>query len=274
MKRIGVIVGAALCCVVVSSICMAQDSPAAPVSPAAQASPAAPDNPWNGSWKVDPATMKYDGPAFSIATDADGFTVTMGGVANPKITCDAGGNKMPDGTVVNCTTIDSGYEVNSSKDGKPTTHVKVTLSPDSKTLTRKSVVFPAQGSVYTITTRAQRVSGGPGLAGEWKAMSFSESNDTGVLSIKVDGDSVAFKETDTSEPVVCKLDGTPVKMGGSTIAIKPDGAQTLKVTYTSADGTVRRSNTFVLSADGTSVTETDVTPEPGASTTTVTLKKM
>jgi len=38
-------------------------------------------NPWNGSWKIDPATVKYDGPTFSVATDAHGFTVTRDGKA-------------------------------------------------------------------------------------------------------------------------------------------------------------------------------------------------
>jgi hypothetical protein len=243
MKRIGLSVCAALCCVV-SPFCMAQDSP------------------WNGSWKADTATMKYDGPAFSVVTDTDGFTVTMGGVANPKITCDAGPNKLPNGVMTTCTTTETGYEVNSSKDGKPTTHVKISIGADGKTLTRRSLVFAPDGSTYTVTTRSERVSGGPGMAGSWKAVSFAESQDTGVLTIKVDGDSVAFKETDNDKPIVCK------------IAIKPDGAQTLKVTYAGEDGKVRRENTFVLSADGTAITETDVTPEPGASTMTLTLKKM
>jgi hypothetical protein len=252
----------------------AQASPAAPSSPAVQASPVAQENPWNGSWKVDAATMKYEGPAFSIKTDSDGFTVTMGGVASPKISCDAGQNTMPDGTLTTCTTTETGYEVNSKKNGKPTNHAKISLSADGKTLTRRVMVFDPDGSTYMITTKAERVSGGPGMGGDWKAVSFAESSDTGVMSIKVDGDSVAFKETDNDKPVVCKLDGTPVKDGSMMMAVKPEGPQTLKVTYMGADGSVRRNNTFVLSADGTSITETDVTPEPSTSTMTQTLRKM
>ena len=29
-------------------------------------------NPWNGSWKMDPGSQKYDGPSFTMATDAEG----------------------------------------------------------------------------------------------------------------------------------------------------------------------------------------------------------
>ena len=31
-------------------------------------------NPWNGSWKLDPSSLKYEGATFSVATDDDGFT--------------------------------------------------------------------------------------------------------------------------------------------------------------------------------------------------------
>ena len=43
----------------------------------------------------------------------------------------------------------------------------------------------------------------------WKETSFNESQETGVLTILVKGDSVDFKETDSDKPVTCKLDGTP-----------------------------------------------------------------
>lgn len=256
MKRIGMCVCAAFCCAVMGSLAMAQESP------------------WNGSWKADPATLKYEGPTFSVATDADGFTVTMGGVAEPKTVCDAGPNKRPDGVMASCRTTDDGYQVNSSKDGKPITHVTLSVSGDDKMLTRRTLVFPPEDGTYTITTRAERVSGGPGMKGTWKVVGFAESQDTGVLTIKVEGDSVAFKETDTDKPIECKLDGTPVKTRTLTIAIKPEGPRTLKVTYAGEDGKMRRENRFVLSEDGTTVTETDVTPEPTASTMTLTLHKM
>jgi hypothetical protein len=47
---------------------------------------------------------------------------------------------------------------------------------------------------------------------------------------------------------------------------------TLKVTY-SADDKVQRENTFVLSPDGRSIQETDVTPSPSPSSMSLTLHK-
>jgi hypothetical protein len=88
----------------------------------------------------------------------------------------------------------------------------------------------------------------------------------------VNGDSVDFKETDNDKPITCKLDGTPVQFGRGTISVKQDGPRTLKVTY-SQDGNVGRENTFVLSPDGKTIEETDITPAPSLSTMSVMFNK-
>ena len=60
---------------------------------------------------------------------------------------------------------------------------------------------------------------------------------------------------------------------GTTMSVKKIDAHTLKVTYTGADGKARRENTFVLSPDGKSMSETDVTPDPSPSKMSVTFHK-
>jgi hypothetical protein len=232
------------------------------------------DNPWNGSWKVDHDSLKYDGPTASIAVDADGYTVTRGGKTMPKTVCDGKPNAPVDGTTSTCTKAGTGYEIQNSRDGKQVSNVKVELSADGKQLTRTVDVTPPDGtSPFTITTTSKKVSGGDGVSGDWKETGFTESQDTGVLTIAVNGDSVDFKETDNDKPVTCKLDGTPTSVGGTrTMACKLDGPRTLKVTY-SDEGKVGRENTFVLSEDGKTITETDITPEPAASTMSVMFNK-
>jgi hypothetical protein len=86
---------------------------------------------------------------------------------------------------------------------------------------------------------------------------------------------VGFKETDSSVPVMCKLDGTPTKTPGlgGTMAVKVIDAHTLKVLYTDDSGTVRRENTFALSLDGNTISETDFTPAPGAAAMTLLFHK-
>ena len=229
-------------------------------------------SPWDGAWKMDHSSLKFSGATFSVTTDASGFTTTRGGTASPKVVCDAKPHTTPDG-MLTCTKAGTGYVLDLTKDGKRVRKSTLSVSADGKTRTSKNERFPAGEKPYTITGIAKRVSGGPGMAGEWKEVNFIESNDTGILSIKVHGDSVAFKETDTDKPITCKLDGTETKAGDmGTISVKQTDPHTLKVTYRS-DGKVRRENTFVLSADGKTITETDVTPAPSPSTMTVTLHK-
>jgi hypothetical protein len=233
---------------------------------------AAQDNPWNGSWKIDRSTLKYDGPTVSIARDADGYTVTRGGKASPKVVCDGKPNAPVNGMTATCTKAGTGYEVENSRAGKPVSKTKVEISPDGKEMTRTINITPPDGSPYTITTTSKKSSGGEGVSGEWKETAFTESQDNGVLTIQVNGDSVDFKETDNDKPITCKLDGTPVQFGRGTISVKQDGPRTLKVTY-SQDGNVGRENTFVLSPDGKTIEETDITPAPSLSTMSVMFNK-
>ena len=259
MKQYGMSLCALASLVALTIPCIAQDTP----------------NPWNGSWKLDKSSMKYDGPTATIATDADGYTITRYGTASPKVVCDGKPNAPVNGTTTVCTKDGTGYELENSRDGKPTSKVKVEISPDGKTMIRTADITPPDGSSpFTMSFTSKRISGaGTGASGTWKETSFSESQDTGVLSIAVNGDSVDFKETDNDKPVTVKLDGTPTDLpGGRTMSAKLDGPRTLKVTY-SSQGKMQRENTFVLSLNGKTIKETDVTPAPSPSTMVVTLRK-
>lgn len=256
MNRYGISLCALASCMALTLPCIAQDSP----------------NPWNGSWNIDRSSLKYNGPTMSVVTDADGYTVTREGKARPKVTCDGKPNAPVDGTTTTCNKVGTGYELENSRDGKTISKVKIELSPDGKTLTRTANITPPEGDPFTITTTSKRVSGDSASA-VWKETGFTESQDTGVLSIQVKGDSVDFKETDNDKPITAKLDGTPTNIGGTrTMSVKQDGPRTLKVTY-SDDGKVQRENTFILSPNGKTIKETDTTPAPAASSMTVSFHK-
>lgn len=232
---------------------------------------AAQDNPWNGSWKMDASTLKFDGPTYTMTTNPDGYTVTRGGKPT-KVVCDGKPNPPSEGTVTTCNKAGDGYELESTRDGKPASKVKIEPADGGKTVTRTVNVTPPEGSPYTITLHDKLVSGGNGAPAVYKETSFTESQDTGILSIMVKGDSIDFKETDSDKPITCKLDGTPTKLGTRAMSVKKVEPRTLKVTYTN-NGKVARENTFVLSADGKTVKETDVTPAPSPSTMSVLFHK-
>jgi hypothetical protein len=237
---------------------------------------AAQANPWNGSWKIDPSTIKFDGPTFNLTTDVQGYVITRAGKAGPKTICDGKPHKdSTDGSMVTCSKAGSGYLVDVSQNGKRTDRISASLSADGKMMTRKNEVYPTDGtSPFTITTEAKRLSSGTGMNGQWKTVGFQESQDKGILSIEVKGNTVGFKETDSDKPIMCKLDGTPVTFDGRTMAVKTEGTHTLKVTYRSGKGELQRDNTFVLSPDGKTITETDVTPNPSSSTMSMKFHKM
>ena len=234
---------------------------------------AAQQNPWNGSWKMDRSTFKYDGPTFSITTDADGFAVTRSGSASPKIVCDGKPNAHANGSATTCHKSAAGYVLENTRDGKPISEEKVEMSSDGKTITRTLDVTPPGGSPDIVTATSRRISGGPGLSGTWKEIAIKTSRDTGVLAIHINGDSVDFKETDNDKPITCKLDGSQTTISGTqTMTVKQDGPRILKVTY-SNNGKVARENTLVLSSDGKTVEETDITPAPWPSTMSVTFHR-
>jgi hypothetical protein len=231
------------------------------------------ESPWNGSWKMDRSTLRYDGPSISVLTDADGYTITRGGKTGPKVVCDGKPNTPDDGTVTTCTKTPTGYALENTRNNKQTSKVKIETSADGKTMTRTAKIFPPEGSPFTMTFVSKRVSGGAGAPVVWKEISFNESQDTGVLTFLVKGDSIELKETDADKPVTCKLDGTAVPIGGArTMSVKMEGPRTLKVIYSNR-GEVQRTNTFVVSPDGKMVKETDVTPAPSPSTMSVSFHK-
>jgi hypothetical protein len=255
MKRFHTSVCAVLCLAAASLPCVGQE------------------NPWNGSWKMDTSTVKYAGPTYTVATDAEGYTLTRGTEPGTKTVCDGKPKTAADGTTTTCVKSGSGFQVDSTKNDKPTRKLTISVSADGKTMTRKAQFFPDDNSPFTMTMISKRVSGGPDTSGVWKQVKVEESQDTGILTIEVSGDTVAFKETDNSKPVSCKLDGAEVKISDtSTMSVKLDGPRTLKVTYRS-EGKIRRENTFDLSADGKTIKEMDVTPDPSPSTTSMLFHK-
>lgn len=256
MKAFGTTLCAAACLAALSLPCLAQA------------------NQWNGSWKADPASLKYDGPTYTIQTTSDGYTLKRAGAPDVKMNCEGKPNSNPDGSTTTCRKEGNVYHTETRRDGKTINKGTISLSADGKTVTRKLDFTPADGSSpYTMTFISERVSGGPGNSGTWKQKKFEESQDTGILGIQVNGDTIAFKETDNDKPIDCKLDGTPTKLPNGSMSVKMAGPHTLKVTYKGDDGKVRRENTFELSPDGRTITETDVTPAPAPSRMSLKLHK-
>ena len=153
--------------------------------------------------------MKYDGPVFSIKTDADGLVTTRYGKASPKLVCDGKPHAGTNGEMETCEKAASGYHVEYTKDGKPVAKTDLTLMDGGKMSKRVLEVYPPGAPSYQVITDAKRESAGSGWDGTWKVVTFKEPSDQGVLSIDVHGDMVAFKETDNDKPIDASWTGHP-----------------------------------------------------------------
>jgi hypothetical protein len=209
-----------------------------------------------------------------MITDADGFTLTRGGQPFPKVVCDGTPHGTPN-NMVTCTKSANRYVTTWTRDGKQTSKSAISISDDGKIFTNDLETDPPDEAPYTITTIAERVSGGPGVAGDWREVKNSDSRENGMLTIAITADVVAYKDAQSQALVNCNLSGAESQIGSEgSLSMKLADPHTLRVTYKNHDGRVWRENTYALSEDGMTITEIDVSPAPSPSMLSVVFHKM
>lgn len=225
-------------------------------SVAAQTGPA-----YVGKWKLNTAKSDFGQlTATYEAMPGGGFKATMDGVSYT-FTMDGKEASTPWGTmsswkVINATT----WEATNTVNGKLFSTDSVRLSADGKTMTVESKMSQPTGGTATNTMTFQRVSGGPGLAGTWKAAKMS-STSAGFLEIAVKGpDGIVLKFLDQNATCDGKFDGKPHTASGPTFpagwtcTFSKNTANGFSVAF-NKDGKPMYSSTFVVSADGKTLTE-------------------
>jgi len=214
------------------------------------------DPPYVGKWKLNSAKSDFGQLTVSYeATPDGGYKATMDGVSYTFKT-DGKPVATPWGTMaawkaVNATT----WEVANTANGKPFGTDSVKLAADGKTMTIDSK--SATGATTTATWT--RVSGGPGLAGTWKAAKMSTG--AGIVEIAGKGaDGIVLKLVDMGATCDGKLDGKPNPASGPafptgwTCAFTKSGENGFTVAF-NKDGKGMYSSTFTASADGKTLTE-------------------
>jgi hypothetical protein len=217
--------------------------------------------PYAGRWKLNTAKSDFGQlTATYEAVAGGGFKVSMDGVSYT-FTTDGKEVTTPWGTMqsvkaVNATTWQSTNKVN----GKLFSTDTITLSADGKTLTVESKVVQPAGGTADNTMTFTRASGGPGLAGTWKAAKMS-SNAPGLVDIAVKGaNGIVFKFVDQGATCDGAFDGKPHPATGAmfptgwTCTFSKSGANGFSVAF-NKDGKPMYGSTFTVSADGKTMTE-------------------
>lgn len=217
--------------------------------------------PYAGTWKLNTAKSDFGQlTATYEAVPGGGFKASMDGVS---YTFKIDGKEFPTpwGVTTSWRAIDaSTWEATQKTGGKLFSTDIVKISPDGKTMTVTSKVVQASGGTADNTMTFTRVSGGPGLAGTWRAAKMS-STAPGLLDVSVKGtNGITFKWVDQAATCDGAFDGKshpatgPTWPAGWTCAFAKSGANGFSVTF-SKDGKSMYSSTFTVAADGKTMTE-------------------
>jgi hypothetical protein len=229
---------------------------------AAAASLAAAEPPYAGKWKMNPAKSDFGETTVTIADLGSGQMEYTGDGQSYKFKMD--GKDYPSffGQTAAWKELDANsWETTEKLNGKVLTTDTDKLSADGKTLTFNMKGSKPDGGTVDETMVFQRVSGGPGLAGKWKAKNFKTSS-PGTLELEASGDDgVKLTVVDFKLTCEAKFDGKDYPCTGPTIAqgwtasMKKSGARGIEYVY-KMNGKPSYEGSMIVSADGKTLTET------------------
>ena len=219
------------------------------------------DNPWAGTWKLDPAKSQFTGDTFTLTKTAAGMHWSNGAKLGYDFTLD--GKEYPTlfGSVGSSTSDGpTSYTSISKRNGTTLgTHVH-TLSADGQTMTIHSTGTKPDGTEYTEDDTYKRLSGTTGFEGKWQSTKVDVSAPGSWVISFPQAKTIHWEIPDYKEVVEGKLDGTDLPVSGPTapkgmaLAIKQSAPN--KLTYTvKVEGKPIAYGVSTLAADGKSVSD-------------------
>jgi hypothetical protein len=231
-------------------------------------SAAAANNPWIGTWKLDPAQSHFTGDTFTYSKAANGrLHFSDGSTESYDFGIDGKEYKMALGRTTSWTASgDNAWDTVTKFKGNVLENVHYQLSPDGKTLTIIESGTKPDGSSLKDESTYTRLSGSTGLLGKWQSVKVNVSAPgTYVLAFPT-ASTIKWEIPSYKEWVEGKLDGSdlpitgPTVPAGLTLSVKLDAAHKLSYTV-KANGKPVGYGVETLSADGHSFTA--VTWSPG-----------
>ena len=235
---------------------------------AAAALPAlAADNPWFGTWKLNPAKSHMTGETFIYSKTAGGLIH----YSNGPISFDFTANGIEYTVFGNATTnwVATGqnqWKETDKTNGTVTSTSDIKLTPDCKTMNITSTGTRPDGTAFHDEAVYVKTKSDGCLEGTWKSTKNTQSAPPDfAISQGSSPDALKWEVTGWKETVEGKPDGSdlaingPTVPAGLTIAFKADGAR--KIAYQlKSSGTVIGQGEQVLAPNGKTYTDTTWVP--------------
>lgn len=214
------------------------------------------ENPFAGTWKLNPAKSHLTGDTMEFADAGSGaIRGTVGGVSYTFKT-DGKPSLIGGGYTVAWKPLDANtWEVTNKKDERVASVDTYKLSPDGKTINIESKGTKPNGESFNDTYVYERIAGQSGLLGTWKSTEVKSSFGA-LLEIKASGtDGLALSIPDFQITCNAKFDGKDYPATGPTIAdaitlaLTRTGPRSFK-TLMKGNGTPLATDTYTVSADG------------------------
>jgi hypothetical protein len=225
-------------------------------------SAAAANNPWTGTWKLDPAQSHFTGDTFTYTKAANGLLRFSDGSTE---SYDFGIDGKEYTTVLGRTTSwtasgDNAWDSVIKFNGAELVKAHRQLSPDGKTLTIIESGTKPDGSSFKDESTYTRLSGSTGLLGKWQSVKVNVSAPgTYVLAFPT-ASTIKWEIPSYKEWVEGKADGSdlpvvgPTVPAGLTVSVKLDSAHKLSYIVKS-NGKPLTYGVQTLSTDGKSYTD-------------------
>jgi hypothetical protein len=220
------------------------------------------DAPYAGKWKMNTAKSDFGESTLTYEQTPGGeYKATMDGMSFTFKT-DGKDVQTPWGMTMAVKAVDATtWEAAQKANGKQVATTTIKLGADGKTLAVTNKQLKPDGGTATDTMNFERVSGGPGFAGKWKAKKFN-SNSPDVLTLTAKGgDGLTVDLGNEGASCDAKFDGKdyPAKgamwPAGWTCAIKKNGDRGFDLMW-KKDGKDMYRSTLLVSGDGKTLTET------------------
>jgi hypothetical protein len=221
---------------------------------------AAAENPFAGTWKLNPAKSKFTGDTMKFERTSSGEIHWSGAGLAYTFKIDGKEYPGPVGDLVAWKQVDEHtWETTYRLKGTLVSTDTSTLSPDGKTMTIISKGTKPNGQSFQNTSVYERTSGESGLVGTWKSKEVKISS-PGTLKLTPAGDDgIVWEFVDFKATCNAKFDGKdypctgPTAPAGISVALKRTGPRSYDWTE-KLNGKLLFTGTVTVSQDGRTLT--------------------